>query len=380
MLAKRLALVFLSFAFLTFVPSSGATTTSQSSKRVTVSAPTTHSRPKFRATGNSAGRAMGIQNIITHNIMTHVVEPRIPTTPPTSAAPAGSKQSLSGGGDTSPTAKVPATSIYLGAWVDPDSATGRSATEIQQIPAFNQSVGRALGMYNVYTSFSNPPTTTALATIASYGAIPLVSWACTNLNSIVSGAEDSHIQAYANALKAFGRPVLLRFYWEMNNAYASFNSACGGYGNPTLYVAAWQHVWNAFRADGATNVAFVWNPSVTPDASAYYPGNSYVDWIGADGYDRSNLGTSAFPTLINAFYSEWAPHNKPILVGETGAMTASQQQQYIAGMEADLPTMYPDIKAIIYWDAVGASGDNWVLQGSGLAAFASMAADPYFQG
>jgi hypothetical protein len=88
-LAKRLALVFLSFAFLTFVPSSGATTTSQSSKRVTVSAPTTHSRPKFRATGNSAGRAMGIQNIITHNIMTHVVEPRIPTTPPTSAAPAG---------------------------------------------------------------------------------------------------------------------------------------------------------------------------------------------------------------------------------------------------------------------------------------------------
>jgi len=35
-------------------------------------------------------------------------------------------------------------------------------------------------------------------------------------------------------------------------------------------------------------VAFVWCPSINDPAldSAFYPGGSYVDWIGWDGYDR----------------------------------------------------------------------------------------------
>jgi beta-mannanase len=160
------------------------------------------------------------------------------------------------------------------------------------------------------------------------------------------------------------------------NVNAAFNQACGGFKHPALFVADWQHIWSIFQAQGVGNVAFVWNPSVRPDAAAYYPGNAFVDWIGADGYDRSYTGTAAFSGVFGAFYAQWAAQGKPMLVGETGA-TAVDQAQYLKGMETDLPSLYPDIKAVIYWDAVGSSA-NWVLRASTLPAFRQMVQSPYF--
>jgi Glycosyl hydrolase family 26 len=272
---------------------------------------------------------------------------------------------------------VPASGkAYLGAWVNPASAKGQTVPELAQIGAFNQTIGRSLGIYQYYTNFVNPPTAQVLASISSYGAIPLISWHCTDLQSIISGREDAEILNYASALKAFGKPVLLRFDWEMNHK-ATFNADCGGYDHPLKFIAAWKHIWYAFKAAGVKNVAFVWNPSLAESAS-YYPGDKFVDWIGVDGYDRTNAGTGTFPSEFGAFYSEWAPHDKPMLVGETGALT-TDQTGYLQGIGSALPTQFPQIKALLYWDSVGQSG-NWVLQGDGLKAFASMASQPYFRG
>jgi beta-mannanase len=277
---------------------------------------------------------------------------------------------------------VPTANIYLGAWVNtassgpPQSAAAAAAPpETEQIPAFNQTIGRSLSIYSLYSSFLRPPALSVLDAIAAQGAVPLVSWNCTDLASIASGVDDSAIIAYADDLKAYAQPVFLRWYWEMN-LNTSFNQTCGGFNNPALFVAAWKQIWTVFQQQGVQNVAFVWNPSVHMDAAAYYPGSKYVDWIGADGYDRSHLGAAAFSKEFGAFYAEWQGQGKPMLVGETGATTVDQAQ-YIEGMEADLPTLYSGIKAVVYWDAVG-SDANWVLQGSGLTAFRQMVQSPYF--
>lgn len=54
------------------------------------------------------------------------------------------------------------------------------------------------------------------------------------------------------------------------------------------WVAAWRHVVRVFRAAGATNVTWMLTLNVAfPNSgpvSAHWPGASYVDWVGIDGY------------------------------------------------------------------------------------------------
>ncbi len=156
----------------------------------------------------------------------------------------------------------------------------------------------------------------------------------------------------------------------------TFNSQCGGYSNGSAYIGAWQHIWTIFHQVDVPNVAFVWSPSVQKDAMQYYPGDTYVDWIGVDGYDRKGQGKAAFSDVFSSFYGQWSGHAKPIMVAETAAM-ATDQQAYLQGIQTDLPSKFPDIKAGVYFDATGAAG-NWALVGNGVAAFKSLAASSYF--
>ena len=123
-------------------------------------------------------------------------------------------------------------------------------------------------------------------------------------------------------------------------------------------------------------MAFVWAPSVQKDATQYYPGDSYIDWIGVDGYDRKRHGTTAFSDVFSSFYQQWSVHAKPIMVAETGAMGADQAA-YLQGIQTDLPSQFPNIKAVVYFDAGGSAGD-WSLAGNGVTAFKNLVGSSYF--
>ena len=105
-------------------------------------------------------------------------------------------------------------------------------------------------------------------------------------------------------------------------------------------------------------MAFVWCPSINGPtyASAYYPGDSYVDWIGWDGYDRKQ-SPSATLAQFQPFYNYWSTHGKPLVIGETGATT--DQQQYLATLTTSLPTSMPDVHALLYYDSQ--SDSDWTL-------------------
>ena len=148
---------------------------------------------------------------------------------------------------------------------------------------------------------------------------------------------------------------------------------------PTGYVLAWQHIWTIFQSVGASNVAFVWCPSIqgTGFASSYYPGNSYVDWIGWDGYDRKQD-----PTMLNTqflpFYSFWKSSGKPMMIGETGATI--DQATYLAQLQNALPVTFPGVKAVMYYDSKSTS--DWTLTDTpgdlGVTAFTTLGQTPYF--
>ncbi len=250
--------------------------------------------------------------------------------------------------------------------------------ELDQLPSFKSATGSAPAILSVYTPWTFPAPIANLEGIVSEGAIPLIAWGCASTAAINSGQYDQLIMSYADSLRAFGHPVFLRWFWEMNLSVAK-DAACIGSGGPSGFVAAWRRVWTIFHQARATNVSFVWCPGISgglTGMAAFFPGANYVDWIGVDGYDRQRNGQQSFADIFGAWYSAYVSYNKPMMIGETGAM-ANGQTLYIQGIGSSLPTQFPKIKALVYFDARGPAAP-WQLTGNGLEAFHELAANPYF--
>jgi hypothetical protein len=284
---------------------------------------------------------------------------------------------------------IPTNGAYVGAWVNPQKLSESKSDEpgvkeIQQLPMFNQQLGSHVNILHVYTAFDRPLPTDTLNSIQQNGSIPMVDWACTNTQDIISGKDDSIIATYAQSMKAYSKPVFLRWYWEMNQADSNHKS-CNGSGAKYAgdFVSAWQHIWNIFQQQGAGNVAFVWSPSGDNDAAAYYPGDKYVDWIGVDHYDidsRNGSGQAAVNSLFGDFYNEWQSHEKPMMIAETGA-TPDDQVAYFQALQALLPSQYPDFKALVYFDSIGDGNDGkgpWNLSSTGFGALRTLVDSTYF--
>ena len=282
-----------------------------------------------------------------------------------------------------PTSRSPTRSAYLGAFVTPHVgetvAQADVRLELAQIGNFDGAIGRPLGLVHVYQPWATPVKVATLAALASTGATPVIDWTCTSDASIIDGSQDSLISSYAESLKSYGRPVFLRWFWEMNLVALPRASGCLGSLGSAGYVKAWQHIWTIFHSDGATNVAFVWCPSIlAPSVSAaYYPGDAYVDWIGWDGYDRTQ-NPAMLQTQFLPFYDQWVTHGKPMMIGETGATT--DQATYLAQLTAVLPVSFPQVHAILYYDSK--SDSDWTLVNTpgqpGFTQFVTMGQTPYF--
>ena len=96
------------------------------------------------------------------------------------------------------------------------------------------------------------------------------------------------IVTWADTLKARGGEVLLAFHSEPEHSGAK------KFGTPAEFRAAYRRVVDIFRARGANNVVFTWQMTAYPfraDPDEYnyapnwYPGNAYVDVVGADPYN-----------------------------------------------------------------------------------------------
>jgi hypothetical protein len=277
--------------------------------------------------------------------------------------------------------------VYLGAWVNPagePQVNGPGGQELAQLAQFDAQAKRKMAILHVYTGWKVPAPLATMNTISNtYHAVPLLDWTCGDLNSAVAiGKDDQLIANYAKALKNYGKPVFLRWYWEMN--LANRRSCMDATNNAAHFVAAWRHIWTIFRQHGATNVAFVWCPEADATKhpyAGYFPGARYVDWMCGDAYSHA----PGHPD----FTSKWAPFYKwaqtvdpraPIMVGETGEevtpteTTQQNSQAQAAYLASALKAISAGggmtaIKAFVYFDAHGPAG-NWVLQpGAGFNEF-----------
>ncbi len=274
----------------------------------------------------------------------------------------------------------PAGSIYLGAYVN---TSGAKVALISDLTAFESQVGRKMVLTEHYYGFYASFPTAAETEDLSEGRVPIESWGCAPSNaSIAAGLADAAILARAQALRAFGKPIFVRYEWEMNlptgandrgDCYDPATDEPNGMFSPTEFIAAWQHIHAIFATAGASNVIFLWNPSGITNGTPYYPGSDYVDWVGLDKYDLQSV---SFKQTYQVPYAQLAVLGKPMLIGETGAY-APIQPSFFAAAAATLQSDFPLVKGWVYFDANGLAHD-WEISGSGISAFATMGAQPYF--
>ena len=143
-----------------------------------------------------------------------------------------------------------------------------------------------------------------------------------NIPDIISGADDGYIRQYADAIRSLNLPVAFSFAHEMNGYWAPWGPK---YVTPEEFVAAWRHIHEIFVATGATNVIWVWSPNqigiVTGNIllRAYWPGDSYVNWVGLVGYYGQDQQFT-FAGLFGPTVAEVRTFtNAPVLLAETGA-------------------------------------------------------------
>jgi len=247
----------------------------------------------------------------------------------------------------------------FGAYVDPPVYTDDS--RIESFEAFEAKLGRKLDLYHSYHPWLQEFPSTADRYFADRGTTLLLSWAGTDTLDIVSGRYDEMIRSRARGLHELGTPVILQWRWEMNrrNLASEIHS-------PGDYVAAWRHLHDVFEQEGVDNVEWAWCPLSDAvadlDYSAYYPGDDWVDWIGANGYARSP--TQTFAQVFDSFFTWAEAVDKPILIGEfarpTDMGSADSLRRWLEGARRTIAE-HPSIKAVAYFESARGSTGKYDL-------------------
>jgi hypothetical protein len=267
----------------------------------------------------------------------------------------------------------------LGAYLD---LSGLSFSQAQALR--RRQLGRGEKIIHLFYGFGDRlPTTLDLPGTT----IPLISWRGVSYPAILGGHSDSIIKAAARNLAALKRPLFLRWAWEMNGNWYPW----GGPNNdndPQGYVDCWRYLHRIFSQQGADNVAWVWSinwnnrpPVASNRFQSYYPGDSYVDWVGLSGY---NLGHESPQTLYDPLYDAYGSR-KPVFITEIAAADFGgvTKGDFIRKFSAYVAAR-PAIGAVAWFDTDTHKDApyNWRVDANAdsLAAYRAMARSTRFAG
>ncbi len=281
--------------------------------------------------------------------------------------------------------------------------TASQGDDLAAVDAFTNSVGRAPAIWSIWSDWGGAngpfPSTALLNGLKQRGVAPMIMWQPTGpgyedgqykLAKIIKGKHDAYIRQYAQAAKAWGGKVLLRFAHEMNGYW--FPWGIDQFNNtPAKFKKAWQHVWSIFDTVGAKNVKFVWSPmkpcNYCASYSSVYPGDKYVKFASFSAFNwgapqRWKSMLEVFTPAMNALAQVTS---KKVIVGETASYRDDGDKA--AWIRDGYPAVYkafPKLKGIVYFnlDMRFANQPNWLLTdpAGALDAYAVILSKAKFQG
>jgi beta-mannanase len=205
------------------------------------------------------------------------------------------------------------------------------------------------------------------------------------LGAIASGAYDGYLRESAQAAAAWHHPILVRFAHEMNGGWYPWGTGVKG-NSPRVYVAAWRHVVQIFREEGATNVRWVWTPYVENGDRfpfmRYFPGNAWVDWIGLDGLNGGGVfGWRPFAKIFSASYRDLTRlSSRPVMLAEVGTgEEGGDKAAWVRGALRRVIPQFGHVKAVVWFNERFHGIDPRVYSSHrALNAFRSAAASPRY--
>ena len=199
-----------------------------------------------------------------------------------------------------------AAQVLFGAW-SPGEPYGGS---VARVDALEHATGRRVQIVNWFQNWGGGTWITsvqaqAVRAVTDSGRTPLLTWEPRDPNlgpdqpafalaTIAGGAHDAYIASFARGLRDLGVTVFLRPMHEMNGTWYPWGAGVSS-NTPDQFVAAWRRMHDIFASEGAGNVRWVWstnNFDVSPahPLEAFYPGDAYVDVLGASGYNWGSAG------------------------------------------------------------------------------------------
>ena len=269
----------------------------------------------------------------------------------------------------SSTILAPAQGIASGVFIDSSPLGKHGLTAWDN---WTKQVGKRTAYVMWYTDWSTGFQGFAVTNAYSRGSTPVITWEMKNrsraisYSDVLAGKWNKYIDTWAADAKVDGREVFVRFGHEMNGDWYGWGGAQNGANAaaPQQFIAMWRFVRDRFTTKGVTNVTWVWCPNneSVPDAAwnqpeNYYPGDAYVDWICADGY---NWGTSqtwssrrTFSEVFGPVYSRLtalAP-TKPFMIGEFASTElGGNKAAWITDAASRISTQYTQIRAFIWFN------------------------------
>jgi beta-mannanase len=154
---------------------------------------------------------------------------------------------------------------------------------------------------------------------------------------------------------------------EPNTPWYAWSGTANG-NTADEYVLAWRHVRAVVRRAAGPRVSFLWSPYARsiPETqenaiARYFPGSSYVDFVGVSGYNfgaTAGLGwTDPKSLFLPAYQTIQALAAKPFWITETGSTAVGgSKTAWIAALRS-LKSAMPRLRGVVWFDVADPTGD-----------------------
>jgi hypothetical protein len=242
-------------------------------------------------------------------------------------------------------------------------------------------VGQPIATH-AYASFTGKVPTARMITVTAPGT-----WA--SVAAVQPGsALYNDIVRWADTIKARGGNILFAYQHEPEIVEKT------KLGGPAEFKAAYRKVVTIFRQRGVKNVTYTWQmtawafraPATDRQyAASWYPGDAYVDVVGADAYNWHTCGPSLgrwveLSTLTSPVVAFAKAHGKKAALPEFASNNSGNRSQWLDNAHAYLKANDPMIVAAFYFNRGPTNPKNmdcdWALHTSAeYAAYDRIASD-----
>ncbi|MFH0852738.1 MAG: glycosyl hydrolase [bacterium] len=171
-------------------------------------------------------------------------------------------------------------------------------------------------------------------------------------DAVLRGDWDSYFTTFAKNAKDFGWPVILIPFSEMNGNWFPCSITKNG-NNAEKHILAYRYVHDFFK--NIPNVRFGWAinvnnvpGSVENQIKLLYPGDQYVDYVGADGFNTGEPWQS-YNEVFSRTNEALKVLKKPIYVFSIASAQGTKKAAWISDAFKQI-TSQPEIKGWIWFN------------------------------